>query len=203
MILQVFFIGMIFSFVGSIPPGTLNILVLQLGLENRIKAALRFSLAVALVEYPFAGIAVFFEDWLTSSPAIAQNFRLTGALVMTAIGAFHLWSARKPSKFSVKFQQSGFVRGLILSLLNPQVIPFWVAVTAYLKVQGWINLDEKWLIHSYIFGAALGVFTVLTIIAVMAQKISGVFQHSRLIRMIPGLVLLSLGTFGLIHYFLS
>ena len=86
MIIQVFIVGLIFSFVGSIPPGTLNILVLQLGLENKVRAALRFALAVALVEYPYAWIAVMFEDWLTSSPAVTQNFQLTGALVMTAIG---------------------------------------------------------------------------------------------------------------------
>ena len=31
---------LVFSFVGSIPPGTLNILVLQLGLENKVRTAL-------------------------------------------------------------------------------------------------------------------------------------------------------------------
>ncbi len=38
----VFLIGLVFSFVGSIPPGTLNICVLQLGLERKTAAALRF-----------------------------------------------------------------------------------------------------------------------------------------------------------------
>ena len=50
LVVQVFFIGLVASFLGSIPPGTLNILVLQLGLDNKLKAALRFALAVALIE---------------------------------------------------------------------------------------------------------------------------------------------------------
>ena len=200
MIAQVFLVGLVFSLVGSIPPGTLNILVLQLGLENKVKTALRFALAVAIAEYPYAWIAVVFEDWLTSSPAIAQNFQLTGALVMTAIGGISLWSARKPSKFSVKFQESGFRRGFVLSVLNPQAIPFWIAVTAYLKVEGWIDLASPLLIHSYVFGTSVGVMILLTILAVMSQKVSGMFQQSKLIRMIPGAMLLVLGSVGLIRY---
>ena len=203
MIIQVFLVGMIFSFIGSIPPGTLNILVLQLGLENKVRIALRFALAVALVEYPYAWIAVVFEGWLTSSPAIAKNFHLTGAIVMTVIGVINLWSARKPSRLSVKFQQSGFRRGFVLSVLNPQAIPFWVAVTAYLKMEGWIQLDSAAMIHSYVFGTSVGVMLLLTILAVSAQKISGVFQQSRLIRMTPGAVLLLLGTIGLVRYFVN
>lgn len=201
MIVQVFIIGLAFSFIGSIPPGTLNILVLQLGLENKVRTALRFALAVAIVEYPYAWIAVVFEQWITSSPAVTQNFQLTGAIVMTAIGLVSLWSARKPSSLSVKFQESGFRRGMVLSILNPQAIPFWIAVTAYLKIQGWIDLSSQWLIHSYVFGTSVGVMILLSILAISAQKISGVFQQSKLVRMIPGIVLVVLGTIGLIRYF--
>ena len=200
MIIQVFVIGLVFSFVGSIPPGTLNILVLQLGLENKVRTALRFALAVAVVEYPYAWIAVVFEDWLTSSPGITQNFQLTGAIVMTVIGLVNLWSAQKPSS-AVKFQESGFRRGFVLSLLNPQAIPFWIAVTAYLKIEGWIDLSSAWLMHSYVFGTSVGVLILLTLLAASAQKISGIFQRSKLVRLTPGLVLLVLGTGGLIRYF--
>lgn len=203
MILQVFLIGLVFSFVGSIPPGTLNILVLQLGLENKIKTALRFALAVSIVEYPYAWIAVVFEDWITSSPVVLQNFQLTGASVMTIIGAFNIWTARKPSTFSERLQESGFIRGLMLSILNPQAIPFWIGVTAYLKTEGWIKLDTTLRLHSYVLGTSIGVMILLSILAVMAQKISTPFQSSRLIRMIPGIVLLLLGVIGLLKYMLT
>jgi threonine/homoserine/homoserine lactone efflux protein len=200
-ILQVFLIGLVFSFVGSIPPGTLNILVLQLGLENRIKIALRFALAVSLVEYPYAWIAVEFEHWITSSPLILHNFQLTGATVMTTIGAFSLWSARKPSEFSVRLQQSGFRRGLVLSILNPQAIPFWIAITAYLKMQGWIDLSTSMRLHSYVFGTSVGVMILLTLLAVLARRVSATFQTSKTLRLLPGAILLLLGALGLIKYF--
>ncbi len=201
MIAQVFFIGLIFSFVGSIPPGTLNILVLQLGLENKVKTAIRFALAVALVEYPYTWIAVVFEDWITSSPIVLDNFQLLGAVVMTTIGLITLWAARKPTSFTAKFEESGFRRGLVLSILNPQAIPFWIAVTAYLKMEGWIDLSTTGRIHSYILGTSVGALMLLILLAVMAQKVSAPFQNNRLIRILPGGILLVLGLAGLIKYF--
>lgn len=203
MIIQVFVVGAIFSFIGSIPPGTLNILVLQLGLQNKVRTALRFALAVAIVEYPYAWIAVIFEDWITSNPSITQNFQLTGAVVMTSIGMLSLWAARKPSDFSVRFQQSGFRRGFMLSILNPQAIPFWIAVTAYLKIEGWIDLSTPWLVHSYVLGTSVGVMILLSMLAVTAKKVSGTFANSPVVRLAPGFILLILGTIGLVRYFIS
>jgi threonine/homoserine/homoserine lactone efflux protein len=201
-IVQVFFIGLIFSFVGSIPPGTLNILVLQLGLENKVRTALRFAFAVALVEYPYTWIAVVFEDWITSSPIVLNNFQLLGAVVMATIGLITLWAARKPTTFTAKFEESGFRRGLVLSILNPQAIPFWIAITAYLKMEGWIDLSTSGRIHSYVLGTSIGAMILLTLLAVMAQKVSAPFQNNRLIRILPGAILLVLGLAGLIRYFL-
>ena len=201
LIFQVFIIGFIFSFVGSIPPGTLNVMVLQLGLENKVKIALRFAFAVAIVEYPYAWIAVEFEHLITSSPIILENFKLLAAVLMTSLGFFGLWVTRKPSMISVKLQESGFRRGLILSILNPQAIPFWIGVTAYLKSEGWIDIGTRWRLHSYVLGTSVGAMALLTLLAVLAQKISYQFQQNQFIRMLPSAILLVLGLFAFYQYF--
>lgn len=201
MIVQVFFVGFLFSFLGSIPPGTLNLLVLQLGLEHKVKAALRFALAVSIVEYPYAWIAVEFEQVITSSPLVLENFQLWGAIIMTSIGIISLWTVRKPTTISIKLQDSGFRRGIILSILNPQAIPFWIALTAYLKYQGWIDLSTGWRLHSYILGTSIGAMALLTILAILAKRVATSFKDNRLIRMIPGIVLLVLGLVAFANYF--
>ncbi len=201
MLIQVFIIGVVFSFLGSIPPGTLNLAVLQLGMEHKIKTALRFSLAVAIIEYPYAWIAVVFEDWITSSPIVVDNFQLITAVVMTAIGGFSIWSARKPSEFSVRFNESGFRRGLILSILNPMAIPFWVAYTAFLKSQGWIDLSTSWFVHSYVFGTSVGVMILLVLFTFLAQKLSSYVKDNRVVKLIPGVTLLVLGLYAFGKYF--
>ncbi len=202
MIVQVFLVGVIISFIGSIPPGTLNLAVLQLGMEQKVKTALRFALAVSIIEYPYAWISVVFEDWVTSSPLIVDNFQLITAIVMTVIGAFSIWSARKPSEFSVRFNESGFRRGIILSILNPMAIPFWVAYTAFLKSQGWIDLSTPWLVHSYVLGTAVGVMILLIIFAFLAKRLAHYVKDNRIVKMVPGVTLLVLGLYAFIKYLL-
>ena len=202
MILQVFIAGLVFSFLGSIPPGTMNLAVLQLGLEHKIKTALRFTLAVAIIEYPYAWIAVVFEDWVTSSPVIIENFQLITAIVMTAIGIFTIWSARKPSEFSAKFNESGFRRGIVFSILNPMAIPFWIGITAYLKAQVWIDLSTSAYLHSYLFGTAIGVLLLLVLFTFLAKRLSGYVKNNTVVKLIPGITLLVLGLYAFGKYLL-
>ena len=200
MIVQVFLAGLIFSFLGSIPPGTLNLAVLQLGMEHKIKTALRFSIAVAIIEYPYAWIAVVFEDWVTSSPVIVDNFQLITAIVMIVIGGFTLWSARKPSEFAVKFNESGFRRGIVLSILNPMAIPFWIGITAYLKAQGWINLSSQALLHSYVLGTSVGVIILLILFTFLAKQLSSYVKDNRYVKLVPGFTLLVLWLYAFVRY---
>jgi threonine/homoserine/homoserine lactone efflux protein len=199
--LQVFLVGLVFSFLGSIPPGTLNLCVLQLGLEKKIGVALRFALAVSIVEYPYTWIGVQFEYWITSSPWVVRNFQLVTAVVMTAMGVLNIWSARNPTSFSVKFNASGFRRGIVLSILNPMAIPFWIGVTAYLKSQGWIDLSTTGLLHTYVLGTSVGAMLLLTLFTFLANRLSVFIQNSRVVQLIPGVTLLLLGLYAFWNFF--
>lgn len=199
--LQVFLMGFIFSFVGSIPPGTLNLCVLQLGLEGKINAAFRFALAVAIIEYPYTWIGVQFEYLISSTPWIVDNFQLIVAIVMTVLGIFNLIPARKSSGFARKFGESGFRRGIVLSILNPMAIPYWMAFTAYLKAQGWINLGTTGLLHSYVFGTAIGALALLSVLIVFARRVAPYVADSKWVKIIPGIVLLILGAYAWWKFF--
>ena len=199
-LLKVFLLGLFFSFIGSIPPGTLNVSVLQLGLEKKIKIALRFALAVSIIEYPYAWIAVVFQEWLTSTPLIIENFQLITAIVMTTLGIFTLWSARKPSALAIKFSESGFRRGVVLSILNPMAIPYWMGATAYFKAQGWINLSTQGLVHSFVFGTAVGAMLLLTLFTFMAARLSSYVEQNIFVKMLPGFIMLALGLYAFAKY---
>jgi threonine/homoserine/homoserine lactone efflux protein len=199
--LWVFFLGFIFSFVGSIPPGTLNVTVLQLALDRQVKIAFRFALAVSIIEYPYAWMGVQFEYYISTSPVILQNFQLIAALVMTLLGISNLWPSGNPKGFARKFQESGFRRGIVLSLLNPMAIPYWMGFTAYLKVQGWIDLSTVGLLHSYVFGTAVGTLALLSVLIFFAQRVAPYVQGSRWLKIIPGLILLGLGMYAWWQYF--
>ncbi len=199
--LYVFFLGFIFSFVGSIPPGTLNVTILQMALQGKTRIATRFAIAVAVVEYPYAWIGVQFEYWLTSSPMVVENFQLIAAIVMSGLGIFNLLPARQPSGFAKKFSESGFRRGLALSILNPMAIPYWMGFTAYMKAQGWISLPTAGMLHSYVFGTSVGSLVLLSLVISFAKRLAPYLGESRWVKIIPGMVLVGLGLYAFVKYF--
>ena len=202
-VFQVFLIGFLFSFIGSIPPGTLNISVIQLSLSNRFDAAVRFALAAAIIEYPYAFIAVKFAGLITASPWIATHFTLLAAMVMLLLGAINLFQKDTSGSVMLKFRESGFRKGVILSLLNPLAIPFWIGVTAYLKSIGWIRLPTLFEQGMYVFGVSVGTFVLLYLLALLARKFTNVLQRQSLIRKIPGIIFIFLGFYALAKHFIS
>jgi threonine/homoserine/homoserine lactone efflux protein len=152
------------------------------------------------MEYPYAWIAVEFAEWITSSPVVVENMQLITAIVMTILGILTLWSSSKPSNISSKLSESGYMRGVILSILNPLAIPFWVGTTAYLNSLHWIELSTPLRLHAYLIGVCLGTFVILIMLAYLAKRIVSQFTHSSWLNKIPGLALIILGIYAFIQY---
>lgn len=195
-----FLLGFFFSFIGSIPPGTINLTCVQLGLEKKIGIAWRFSIVCSIMEYPYAWIAVEFAEWITSSPVVVENMQLITAIVMTVLGVLTLWSSARPTAFTAKLSESSYMRGVILSLLNPLAIPFWVGATAYLNSLNWIELSTPLRLHSYLVGICLGTFVILMMLAYLAKRIISQFTQSSWLNKIPGIALILLGLYAFIEY---
>lgn len=197
-----FLIAFLFSFIGSLPPGTLNLSIIQLGLEHRINVAWRFAIASSIIEFPYAWIAIEFENLISDSPFIATYFQLITGTVMIALGVLNLRMASKPSRLYQRFNDSGFRRGLILGILNPMALPFWIAMTAYLKSNDWIVLSTATEKFSYLAGVCLGAFALLMILAFTARKVVSQFQGNTILKKIPGVTLLLLGVYAIGDYFI-
>jgi threonine/homoserine/homoserine lactone efflux protein len=194
--------GFFFSFIGTIPPGTINLTIVQLGLEKKISVAWRFAIAASVMEYPYAWIAVEFAEMITASPMIVENMQLITAIIMTVLGILTLWSASKPTKLTSALSESGYMKGIILSILNPLAIPFWVGATAYLDSLNWIELSTPLRLQSYLIGLCLGTFVILMLMAFLAKKIISQFQQSSWIGKIPGITLIILGIYAFFQYLL-
>ena len=201
--LTTFIVGFVFSFLGSIPPGSINLSVIQLSLDNRLRAALRFALAAAIIEFPYALIAVQFEGLITSSPWIVDNFRLLTAIVMLTLGMINIIShtKTKTGKIQQELKKSGFRKGVLISILNPLAIPFWIGVTAYLNHQQWIHLPHLNGILIYVLGISAGTFALLALLALLAHRLGSLARENRLVNRVPGMIFILLGLYALAQYF--
>jgi threonine/homoserine/homoserine lactone efflux protein len=194
-----FGLAFIFSFIGTIPPGTLNLSVLQLGLENKLKAAWQFSIAASLMEYPYCWLAIRFEKFITSSPTIVENFERIGAVVMLVFGILNLFSLRKQHIKKVDAKEYGFTKGLVLGILNPLAMPYWIAITAYLKSQHWLVLNTVAELQGYLLGVVLGALSFFMVAAYLANRVAVYLKGNSVLKYIPAIMLIVLGLYGLIH----
>lgn len=199
-VLTTFAFAFFFSFVGTIPPGTLSLTIMQLGLSHRINIAWRMALAAAIIEYPYAWIAVEFQDLLRQSITITHSFHLVSAIVMLSLGTFNLWSAARPSKLSQRFEASGFRKGIILGLLNPLAIPFWMAMTAYLKSYRLIDLSSSLELHAYLVGVSSGTIVLFMLLAYLARNLVSHSKSRGLLQKVPGILLIILGLYSFVEY---
>jgi threonine/homoserine/homoserine lactone efflux protein len=127
--------------------------------------------------------------------------QLLAGIVMLVLGAANLYSSMRSHPLAARFSNSGFRKGIVLGILNPLAIPFWIAMTAYLKTQQWIDLSTALGLHIYLFGVFSGAFVILVIMVYLAKGVSDLFAHSKVLKKIPGITLLLLGAYSLFQWF--
>ena len=121
---------------------------------------------------------------------------------MLTMGVLSLLPKREKKSKEGGFSQSGFRRGLLVSILNPMGILYWMAFTAYMKAQGWINLSTTGLLHSYVLGTSVGALLLLSLFIFLANRLSGYGNENKWVKKVPGVLLLLLGLFAMAKYLL-
>lgn len=197
--IQTFIVSFIVSFLGSIPPGTINITTMQYSVQGHQRAALFFLLAASLTEFVYAGITVRFQLFLSESEILMDHFLIISAVAMIAIGVANLLTHTSSKKISQKIHIRGrnaFLKGVTVAILNPLTIPFWLAVTAYLQQRAWITLEGShfWV---YITGITLGTLALLYLVKVLGARYTQIADNHFLVHVIPGLTFIALGLINL------
>ena len=198
--MQVFLVAFMVSYMGSIPPGTINISTMQLSIQGKRRAAVFLSLAASLVEFVYAGITVRFQLILSESAWFTEHFYIITAIPMVVLGVANLWTSTDSKSFLTRVKatgRSGFKRGLILGLLNPLTLPYWLTVTAYLQTHQLISLEGS-LFWYYLMGISVGTFILLVSIILLGRKFSRIADNQFLVHRLPGLIFIGLGTYNII-----
>ena len=199
MIAQTLIVAFLISYIGSIPPGTVNVSVMQLSILKKHRAALFFSLAASLVEFAYAGVTVQFHLFLNTHPEVANYFRIITAVALIGLGLWNIFSISTSGSIKVDTKltgRHGFARGLILGFLNPMTIPFWLAMTTYLENDGLVELTNLgyWM---YLVGLSSGTFCLLLTVDAMGKRFTKIADNKLLVHKLPGFLLFVLGTYYL------
>lgn len=149
------------SFTGTLPAGTLNVSITNLVIDGDVHAAILFGLGAILVEVGMVRVALVIVKKLEGMDRLLGWFRGLACIVILLLAFFSLeaaWHMRKPGVVIPFAGHAPFVSGLVLSLLNPLHLPFWMGWTAVLKTKG-LLYDTRYEYNIYVI--AIGVGTCL------------------------------------------
>ena len=158
-IFRIFLWGLLISFLGSLPLGTLNVAAMQIGIQESIKDALFFSAGSLLVEMVYVRLSLVGIDWVRKQVKLmkAMEWITLGIILALAIGSF-MAAAKDGGDAKNVFLQNNmhrFLLGAFMSAINPVQIPFWFGWSTVLFTKKILE-PSRLQYNGYIVGIGLG-----------------------------------------------
>ncbi|MCY1520449.1 LysE type translocator [compost metagenome] len=166
MLLLSFLIGVFLNAFGYIPPGNINLTVAQLTINRGMRQAWYFILAFSCVEVLFTFGMMRLARWLSSDVSLDSSisevkletyvdfFMILLFIVMGTI----TWLNRKKvpkTKADNQSRKGSVFYGILLGVINPVQIPFWLFFGNYVILHDWIRIDYISLVI-FSIGSGLG-----------------------------------------------
>jgi threonine/homoserine/homoserine lactone efflux protein len=160
-LLRIFFWGMLISFLGSLPLGTLNVAAMQIGIQESIQNALYFSLGSLFVEMIYVRISLIGVDWIRKRERLMKLMEWATLIIIIALATGSFIAASKggaqTKNLLLQNNMNRFILGMFLCAINPVQIPFWFGWSTVLFTKK-ILQPIKSQYNSYIVGIGVGTF---------------------------------------------
>lgn len=158
-LLRIFYWGLIISFLGSLPLGTLNVAAMQIGIQESIADAMYFSFGSLLVEMIYVRISLVGIDWIRKQEKMMKVMEwITLAIIVAlAVGSFIAAAKGGGDTKNVMLQNNmhRFLLGMFMCAINPVQIPFWFGWSTVLFSKKILQPDKQQY-NSYIIGIGIG-----------------------------------------------
>ena len=122
-----FLVATLTSFISTLPFGPINLTVIKSTVDHHKSGAIQVSLAAATVEIGQALLAIWFGVVISSFIEAHAVLYLGVGLAFIAL-ALYVWVHETHPVLSnnTDGEPAFFKRGVLIALLNPQAIPFWI-----------------------------------------------------------------------------
>ena len=158
---RIFFVGMMVSFIGSLPLGTLNIAAMQISIADGKGPAISFAIGILLVEIVYVRISLVAMDKIRKQEKVLRMLEWITLTIILALAVFSFVAAAKGGEGSKNIVLSNglprFLLGVVMSALNPVQIPFWFGWSTVLFAKK-ILLPRNDHYNVYTLGIGIGTF---------------------------------------------
>lgn len=157
-LVRIFFTGMLISFLGSLPLGTLNVAAMQISISDGIYPAFLFSSGSLLAEMIYVRLSLIAMDWIRKQHKLFKMLEWLTLLIVVALAVSSFYAAVHPSVHKNVILSSTvnrFILGFGMCAINPVQIPFWFGWSTVLYTKK-VLLPKSSHYNSYIVGIGIG-----------------------------------------------
>ncbi|HUZ58249.1 MAG TPA: LysE family transporter [Hanamia sp.] len=157
-LVKIFFWGMIVSFLGSLPLGTLNVAAMQISVQESIKNAIYFSIGSLLVEMFYVRVSLVGINWIRKQKKIFRWMEWIALAIVVALAVGSFIAAMQPhhaKNVMLDNNINRFLLGVMLSAISPMQIPFWFGWSTVLFTKNILQPKNSYY-NFYIVGIGLG-----------------------------------------------
>ncbi len=159
-LVRVFFWGMLVSFLGSLPLGTLNVAAMQISVQESIINAIYFSLGSLLTEMIYVRISLVGINWIRKQKVLLKWMEWIALVIVLALatGSFIAATHEHHAKnLMLNNNMNRFLLGFLISSITPMQIPFWFGWSTILFAKN-ILQPKTTFYNLYIVGIGIGTF---------------------------------------------
>lgn len=158
--LNIFFWGMMISFLGTLPMSNLNITAMQISLQEGVPNAMYYSLGTLVAEMIIVRIAIEGIDWVRRQKMMFRIFEWITFFIIVAFAVGSFVAAAKAYEAKnvlLSNNMNRFILGVVMSVLTPNHIPFWFGWSTVLFSRNILKAGNAYY-NVYIAAIGLGTF---------------------------------------------
>lgn len=201
---QALLLGFLASFLGSIPLGTINVSVVDAAVTKGQKSAFYINVGAVLVEFFYTYIAFWLISAFVTADVLGFYFKLVIIPVFAGLFIYYFFKKSNQINISKGRFDNALLKGVMLGLVNPLSIPFWMTYISYFISEEWLQTNDE-SIFSFVLGVVLGSLLCYYLFALMASLVKQyIYKNSMLFNKAIGLLFLFLAIYNcysLVPYF--
>lgn len=191
-LLRIFSTGLLISFLGTLPLGTLNIAAMQISIADGFKQALLFSLGSLTSEMIYVRLSLVAMDWVRKQEKLFRILEWVTLGIVVALAVATFYAALHPSaehkNVILSSNLNKYLLGLSMSAVSPMQIPFWFGWSTVLFTKK-ILLPRKDFYNAYTVGIGLGTLLGNAVFIFGGQLIaSKISSHQNVVNWVIGAI---------------
>jgi threonine/homoserine/homoserine lactone efflux protein len=164
-LLVLFFLALLISAVGTLPPGLITLTIVQTTVQEGKKAGMLNALGASIPEFIYAYIVLAGAETLRQNATLDYYIQLASVIIFLVLALWFWFSKQKeltsePAVTAAR--RKFFLRGVAAGFFNFLIVPFWLFIIVWLQANDF-TVEGQPTIILFSLGAALGALLVFTV----------------------------------------